>query len=574
MNIRNSRQGTSLRLATRPWLISTGEYGGNGPPGKARGTHPRRKYAAEYGRSGSPDKAWGPCRRPGRRRNRVSLTLLAGLLGAVSVLSAPQSRPISIDPNDGQEDIVRKAAAVTPSPRQVAWQEVEFAGFIHFGMNTFTNREWGEGKEDPKLFNPTDFDARQWASAFKAAGMKMLILTAKHHDGFCLWPSRYTEHSVKNSPWRGGKGDVVREVAEACREAGLKLGLYLSPWDRHEPTYGDSPAYNEHFKNQLRELLTNYGDVSDMWFDGACAEGPNGKKQVYDWPGYWAVIRELRPNATISIMGPDVRWCGNEAGTSRESEWSVVPLLKPIEEAISDSAGGIDFQKKDLGSRQALAEAAKKGARLVWYPAQVDTSIRPGWFYHAAEDGQVKSLSHLIDVYYGAVGGNAMLLLNVPPDQRGRLHDNDVQRLKQVGDVLRATFFANLAQGARATATQTKKGASFGAAGIADADKDSYWTTDDGVTAATVEFDLGSAKTFNVAMLQEQIKLGQRIEEFFVDAWAGSEWREIARSTTIGNKSLLRFPEVTAAKVRVRITRSRVCPTLSHFGLFRAPAIS
>ena len=507
-------------------------------------------------------------------RKRLSVVFLTGSLGALTILSAPQSKPVMIGPADGPEDIVRKAAAVTPSERQIAWQEIEFAGFIHFGMNTFTNREWGEGMEDPKLFNPMDFDARQWVAAFKAAGMKMLILTAKHHDGFCLWPSRYTKHSVKNSPWRGGKGDVVREVADACREAGLKLGLYLSPWDRHEPTYGDSPVYNEHFKNQLRELLTNYGDVADMWFDGACAEGPNGKRQVYDWPGYWAVIRELRPQATISIMGPDVRWCGNEAGISRESEWSVVPLLKPIEEAIADSTGGIDFQKKDLGSRQALAEAAKKGAQLVWYPAQVDTSIRPGWFYHAAEDSLVKSLPRLLDIYYGAVGGNAMLLLNVPPDKRGLIHGNDVRRLKQAGDVLRATFAANLAQGAKATASQTKKSGSYGAANITDADKDSYWTDDDGVAAAAIEFDLGTAKAFNVAMLQEQITAGQRIEEFYVDAWTGSEWKEIARATTVGYKRLLRFPEVTAAKVRVRITRSRVCPTLLSFGLFHAPDVS
>jgi alpha-L-fucosidase len=502
------------------------------------------------------------------------LAFLAILLGAPAARPALQFKPVTISPADGPEDIVRKAASVIPSPRQVAWQEVEFAGFIHFGMNTFTNREWGEGKEDPKLFNPTDFDARQWVAAFKAAGMKMLILTAKHHDGFCLWPSRYTEHSVKNSPWRGGKGDVVREVADACREEGLKFGLYLSPWDRHEPTYGDSPAYNEHFKNQLRELLTNYGDVADMWFDGACAEGPNGKRQVYDWPGYWAVIRKLQPRATISIMGPDVRWCGNEAGVSRESEWSVVPLLKPIEEAVSDSAGGIDYQKKDIGSRQALLEAAKKGAQLAWYPAQVDTSIRPGWFYHAAEDDKVKTLAHLLDVYYGAIGGNSMLLLNVPPDPRGRLNDNDVRRLKQIGDALRTTFADNLAKGSKATATQTKSGGAFGAALITDADEESYWATDDDVTAAEIEFDLGSAKIFNVAMLQEQIKVGQRIEEFYLDAWTGSAWKEIVRSTTVGFKRLLRFPEVAAAKVRLRITRSRVCPTISNFGLFRAPNVS
>jgi alpha-L-fucosidase len=513
-----------------------------------------------------------------KAKSRLRVFLFAALSAACLYLTGIHAsedlKPVTIGPADRPEDVVRKAASVTPSERQLAWQEVEFAAFVHFGMNTFTNREWGEGKEDPKLFNPTDFNARQWVAAFKEAGMKMLILTAKHHDGFCLWPSRSTEHSVKNSPWREGKGDVVAEVADACREAKLKLGLYLSPWDRHEPKYGDSPAYNEHFKNQLGELLTNYGDVADVWFDGACGEGPNGKRQIYDWPAYWSVIRELQPKATISIMGPDVRWCGNEAGISRESEWSVVPFFKPVEEATSDSLGGLNFQQKDLGSRPVLFEAAKKGAQLVWYPAQVDTSIRPGWFYHAAEDGKVRPLDRLLDIYYGSVGGNCMLLLNVPPDQRGRIHENDAQRLKEIGNVLRATFADNLAKGAKAAASDTRKGGMFGAANTIDADKDSYWSTDDGVTAASIEYDLGTAKTFNVALLQEQIHVGQRIEEFFLDAWTGSSWKEIVRSTTVGYKRLLRFPELTALRVRVRITKSRVCPTLSNFGLFRAPTIA
>ena len=260
-------------------------------------------------------------------------------------------------------------------------------------MNTFTDREWGEGTEDPKLFDPTDLDADQWVEAVKAAGIRGLIVTAKHHDGFCLWPSQFTEHSVKSSPWKDGKGDVVGEVAAACRKGGLKFGVYLSPWDRHEPCYGDSPRYNEHFKDQLRELLTDYGEVSEVWFDGACGEGPNGKRQVYDWAGYFALIRELQPKAVISIMGPDARWIGNEAGVTRESEWSVIPVVGFDDLPDEKNPGGIahlDAQAQDLGSLDRIAEVAKQGGRLIWYPGQVDVSIRPGWFYHAAEDDKVK----------------------------------------------------------------------------------------------------------------------------------------------------------------------------------------
>jgi alpha-L-fucosidase len=460
---------------------------------------------------------------------------------------------VSIGPADSISELEFKASRVRPSERQSRWQALEFQAFVHFGMNTFTDREWGEGTEDPGLFNPTDFDADQWVEAVKAAGVRGLVVTAKHHDGLCLWPSAFTEHSVKNSPWRKGKGDVVGEVAEACRKGGLAFGVYLSPWDRHEPTYGDSPRYNEHFKAQLRELLTRYGEISEVWFDGACGEGPNGKRQVYDWDGYFKLIRELQPGAVISIIGPDARWIGNEAGVTRESEWSVIPVVGGDDSPDEETPGGIaglDAQAKDLGSFGRIAEVARQGGRLIWYPGQVDVSIRPGWFYHAAEDDKVKTLDHLLDIYYTSVGGNAQLLLNIPPDKRGRIHENDAARLKELGDRLRATFAVNLAEGAKRKTYH---------------EVFSPWRRRVDTFACT----LGEARAFNVAMLMEDIGRGQNVEAFAFDVWDGTGpatdrdffgttgWREIAKGTTIGWKKLLRFPTVTAEWVRVRILRSR-----------------
>jgi alpha-L-fucosidase len=442
-------------------------------------------------------------------------------------------------------------------------------------MNTFTDREWGEGTEDPALFNPTDFDAGQWVAAFRAAGMKGLLATAKHHDGFCLWPSRTTDHSVARSPWRGGRGDVVGEVAAACRKAGLKFGVYLSPWDRHEPSYGDSPRYNEHFKRQLRELLTGYGEISEVWFDGACGEGPNGKRQIYDWEGYWALIRELQPRAVISIMGPDVRWIGNEAGVARAAEWSVIPLLSLDDRPDEKNPGGIaglDAQAADLGSMEKIAAAALAGGRLVWYPGQVDVSIRPGWFYHAAEDDRVKSLDKLLDIYFTSVGGNAQLLLNVPPDKRGRIQENDVLRLRELGDAVRAAFAVNLSAGAKVTASSAEEGNGFQApAAVLDGDPETAWTPAVDATPAWIEFDLESERGFDTAMIREDIRAGQRVEKFALETWSGATWREVAQATTIGYRRLLRFPAVRASRVRVKVLGVRAAPVISEFGLFLDP---
>ena len=473
----------------------------------------------------------------------VAVLSLPGCSGRKDAPPSPEKAsavagPIEISPSDTIAGLVSKAARVVPSERQLRWQALEFQAFVHFGMNTFTDREWGQGTEDPKLFNPTDFDAGQWVEAVRAAGIRGLIVTAKHHDGFCLWPSRWTEHSVKSSPWREGKGDVVGEVAAACRKAGLAFGVYLSPWDRHEPSYGDSPRYNEHFKNQLKELLTNYGEISEVWFDGACGEGPNGKRQAYDWAGYYALIRKLQPNAVISIMGPDARWIGNEAGVTRESEWSVIPVVGFDDLPDEKNPGGIahlDAQAKDLGSMDRIEAVASQGGRLIWYPGQVDVSIRPGWFYHAAEDDKVKSLDDLLDIYCTSVGGNAQLLLNIPPDKRGRIHENDARRLKELGERLRATFAVNLA---------AKTGHTLNGSG----------------SSTVIDRDLAGLTTFNVAMIKEDLRRGQRIEAFAIDAWNGKEWKEFARGTTVGWKKLLRFPVVETTKVRLRILKERGTP--------------
>ena len=428
-----------------------------------------------------------------------------------------------------------------PTPQQLAWQEAELTMFLHFGMNTFTDREWGDGTEEPAVFNPSDLDARQWAHVAREAGFKYLILTAKHHDGFCLWPSRYTEHSVKHSPWRGGKGDVVRDLSTACREAGLKFGFYLSPWDRHERTYGDSPAYNEHFKSQLAELLTQYGEVAEVWFDGANGEGPNGRKQEYDWAGFYEVIRQHQPHALIAISGPDVRWVGNEDGFAHETEWSVQPA-------------------------HPVYHAGRHGS--VWWPSECDVSIRPGWFWHAAEDAKVKTLDQLVEIYFRSVGHNSDLLLNVPPNRGGLIADPDARRLREFHAWRQRTFAVDLALGKPASASSHRPGASPG--GAVDGKPGTFWSPEGDAAGAWLEVDLGAPTRFSVVMTQEQIAEGQRVEQYRVEALTAQGWQEVARGTTIGHKKLDRIPEVEASRVRLTIDRSRGIPLLRALGLFQA----
>lgn len=474
-----------------------------------------------------------------------------------------------ITEEDTPETIIEKAANITPSPRQLKWQELEMTAFIHFGVNTFTDREWGTGEEDPEIFNPTELNAEQWVKTLKDAGFKLVIITAKHHDGFCLWPSEYTEYSIKNSPWKDGKGDVVRELADAAKKHDMAFGVYLSPWDMNYPDYGDTEKYNEYFISQLTELLTDYGQVDEVWFDGANGTGANGQVPDYHFDDWYALIRKLQPQATIAIMGPDVRWVGTETGYGRETEWSVVPTDSQMQEKIAgESQQDVNFKPEgdmtdlDLGSREKITRA--KG--LVWYPAEADVSIRPGWFYHEAEDTLVKTKEKLLDIYYSSIGRNNVLLVNFPPDRRGLIHENDMAVLKDWKAELDQTFADNLAKNAKVTAENAKNPEA-----LLDGNKNTYWTTEDGSSTAEFEFELEDEKTFDVLLLQEEIKVGQRIEEFVLEYWDGEQWKKATEGTTVGYKRLLRFDPITTDKVRLTINAARLNPTLKNFGLYKRP---
>ena len=440
------------------------------------------------------------------------------------------------------EQKVDMAARLVPTPQQLEWQQMELTAFLHFGINTFTGREWGDGKENPALFNPTDFDAEQWVRSLKEAGFKMAILTAKHHDGFCLWPTKTTGHSVAASPWKDGKGDVVRELRDACDKYGIKFGVYLSPWDRNASCYGDSPKYNEFFIEQLTELLTNYGEVHEVWFDGANGEGPNGKKQEYDWTAILSTIRRLQPRAVTAIMGDDVRWVGNERGLGRETEWSATVLTPGTYASCEEQnkALGVKATSKDLGGRDMLVNAKE----LFWYPSEVDVSIRPGWFYHQQEDNQVKSLKHLTDIYFKSVGYNSVLLLNIPPDQRGRISDADVNRLKEFADYRKEIFADNRVKGGLKA-----------------------WTARPGDTRV---YQLKPKSEINVVMLREDISKGQRMEAFTVEALTADGWKEIAKGTTVGYKRLIRIPAVEARQLRVKVDACRLAANISEVAAYYA----
>ena len=453
----------------------------------------------------------------------------------------------------------------TPSDNQLKWQEMERYAFVHFSVNTYTDQWWGNGDEDPRIFNPTKLDCRQWARACKESGMKGIIITAKHHSGFCLWPSKYTNYSIKNCPWKNGKGDIVRELSDACKEYGLKLGIYLSPWDRNSPDYG-KPEYIKYFRNQLTELLTNYGDIFEIWFDGA--NGGTGyyggareerkidPKTYYDWQNTYKLIRSLQPNIIIWNDGgdrADVRWVGTEAGNVGETNWSTM-----------NAKGDTPYAMLHYGVENGDS----------WVPAEVNTSIRPEWFYHPSEDTKVKSLSQLMDIYYTSVGRNGTLLLNFPIDTEGLIHSSDVKAGKEFAQAVSETFRYNLAVGKKATASNTRANSKkFAATNVIDNNKDTYWATDDSVTRASLTIDLGMPATFNRFMIQEYIRLGQRVKSFTIDAFEQGRWHKIADATTIGYKRILCFPSVKASKVRITITDSKSCPVISNIGIYDAPQI-
>ncbi|MEK7401360.1 MAG: alpha-L-fucosidase [Gemmatimonadota bacterium] len=421
-----------------------------------------------------------------------------------------------------------------PSPAQLAWQRDELALFLHFGVNTFTDREWGDGKEDPAIFNPVRLEASQWARAAQSSGFRAVILTAKHHDGFCLWPSATTKHSVASSPWRGGTGDLVREFVIACRAEGLRPGLYLSPWDRNHPTYGDSPRYMDVYIQQLTELCTRYGQLAEVWFDGANGEGPSGKRQVYDWPRIWGTVRRLQPDAVMfSDAGPDVRWCGNESGTAGDPNWSTMnPAAVPYPGA--DGPGIIS----------ALQHGDPAGT--VWRPAEVDVSIRPGWFHHPAQDARVRSVDNLVELYLTSVGRNGKLLLNVPPARTGLLHDTDVARLAGMHERLGAMFGHDLA------ANLTRQ---------ANAQEGT----------ATIDLTLEEPTAIAAIRLGEEIAAGQVVSRYSVSGYAAGDWRPLSRGTTIGYARIDRFDPITVSRVRVSIESALATPAVTTVALY-APA--
>lgn len=476
-----------------------------------------------------------------RRRDFLAASALAAALGAFprgvrAAGQAPATR-------------VPRPPRPVPNPAQLQWQRDELALFAHFTVNTYTDREWGDGTESPALFVPSRFDARAWTRTASAAGFRALVLTAKHHDGFCLWPSRLTRHSVASSPWREGKGDVVREVADACRADGLGLGLYLSPWDRHEPSYGSGEGYMDVYCAQLEELLTWYGPVVEVWFDGANGEGPNGRRQAYDWPRIHALVRRLQPQAVIfSDAGPDVRWIGNERGVAGETCWSTIdPASVPYAGYDAPGVGELLQRGDPMGS--------------VWRPGETDVSIRPGWFWHAAEDDKVRSVDNLMELYFTSVGRNSKLLLNVPPTPDGLFHPTDTERLLAFGARRRAMLARNLLAGARA------RGEGDTPSAVLADDPGRHWSAPAGATSATLEFALPEPVSCNVLRLQEPIQLGQALERFEVCAEGPEGWAPLAAGTTVGYCRLARFDERRVQRLRVTVHSTLDTPRLASVAL-------
>ncbi|HEV2318219.1 MAG TPA: alpha-L-fucosidase [Verrucomicrobiae bacterium] len=464
-----------------------------------------------------------------------------------------------------------------PTPRQLFRQTNEFYGFLHFGVNTFTDREWGHGDEDPNLFYPTNFDPIQIVRTAKMAGMKCLILTCKHHDGFCLWPSAYTTHSVKYSRWyhkreakKRGSGDVVKCIADACHKYGLKFGIYLSPWDRNNADYGRAD-YLTYYRNELRELLTHYGPIYEVWFDGA--NGGDGyyggaretrtinNRVYYDWPDTWNMVRRLQPMAALfSDGGPDIRWVGNEDGIAADPCW----------DTLNGSEFGPGYGPNGGDYGNVLGPGQRNGAN--WIPAECDVSIRhPHWFYHASDNHKVETPAGLVDIYYESIGRGASLLLNIPPDRNGRIHSTDVAALRGFRRILNKTFAHDLARHAKITASNVRgSDKQFSPHNVIDGNLKTYWSTDDSVTNAELILDLQKPVTFNVVRLREYLPLGQRVDAYHLDQWQRGHWIEFAKGQAIGNCRLIRGTPISTSKVRLQFS-GPVCPVISEVGLFAEP---
>jgi len=452
-----------------------------------------------------------------------------------------------------------------PSARQQKWHALEMYGFLHFTVNTFTDKEWGYGDESPQVFNPTDLDADQIVSTARDGGLKGLVLTCKHHDGFCLWPSAFTEHSVRRSPWRHGQGDVVREIADACARHGLRFGVYLSPWDRNHLDYG-RPSYVDYYRRQLQELLGSYGPIFEVWFDGANGGdgyygGARETRRIdattyYGWETTWGIVRDMQPDACMfSDVGPDIRWVGNESGIAGDPCWSTLT-----------TAGFAPGQSRALP----LNSGSRDGQQ--WLPAECDVSIRPGWFYHPSEDARVKTPTELVDLYYQSVGRGASLLLNLPPDRRGRIHEQDAASLRQFRQVLDRTFAVDLAREAKATSPQPRQAnVPHAPSHVNDGDPGTFWCPEGPESPADVILAFDHAVSFNVISLREAIALGQRVDEFAIDAWQVGRWAEIARGTAIGHRRLVQVPRVEATQVRLRVIKAAARPAISEFALFLGP---
>ncbi len=467
----------------------------------------------------------------------------------LTVLGSPTIGASSIGPPP--------AILPTPTERQLNWHRRGMYAFVHFNINTFTDVEWGSGKEDPKLFNPKKIDTDQWCRIFREAGMTGVIITAKHHDGFCLWPSSLTDHSVKSSPWKLGTGDVLKELSDSCRTHDLDFGIYLSPWDRHNPLYGTGEQYNEYFAQQLREVLTQYGPIFEVWFDGACGEGPNGRRQEYDFKLFQDVVRELQPNACIfSDAGPDIRWIGNEQGLAGETNWSMLRR--------SEFYPGIPDKNEELLTGHA------NGTH--WVPGEADVSIRPSWYYHPNEDDRVKSLKELMEIWYASIGRNANLLLNVPVSRNGIIHENDALALQNFSQAIESVSGEDLAIGRQATSEQLRgDDPTFAPQNVVDGNPNTYWATNDGVSNASIEIRLDGPTPINHVDLAEYLPLGQRIRSFSIQARTVDGWTPVAKGTTVGNRRIITFRTVMANRIRVVIEDSRAAPTLRHVRVYSSP---